>query len=329
MDCTDAPLVRHLAQTISLQAAGVYNRLPLFILPEEARELTEHEQDLLSMAPASLLLPFDDFLLDFPFGIRGVFDAAGDPGIMKGYDRGRLWVRVRSCSSLRLDDLATTLRPDQFTPLLGREGWIFLEGWEERTSWEGGLPPYPDYSAIPTDVSAMQDLSAHWHLYPVPECGEGKRLFGSNLGWCNYYRCGRSDRDRLCGPSQVVQGAMCTLAVLSLVYLSEGLGGATTEVSWSPRTVREEKTERLKPWVSPRRNMYIIIDPARAGEYGHPSSARPESAGHHASPIPHPRRGHWRRLAPDRRVKVRPTWVGAQEWKYEGRTYKILTKEIK
>jgi hypothetical protein len=76
------------------------------------------------------------------------------------------------------------------------------------------------------------------------------------------------------------------------------LGGATTEITWRPAAgSREEKTERLKPWVTPRRQTLIMIDPACAGDYGHPSFARPESPSHHVSPVPHPRRGHWHHLA--------------------------------
>jgi hypothetical protein len=130
-----------------------------------------------------------------------------------------------------------------------------------------------------------------------------------------------------CAASELIHAAMCRLVILSLVYTTEGLGGATTEISWRPATgSREEKTERLKPWVAQRRRAFIMIDPARAGDYVHPSSTRPESPGHHASPVLHPRRGHWRHLAADRKTWVRPAWVGAREWQYERRTYRIQPK---
>jgi hypothetical protein len=161
----DVPLIRHLARTMDLEAAGIYNRLPLFLMPEESDELLRHERDLLDSAPDTLPLPFEDFILDFPFGTKALFAQAGE-----AFTRGRLWARVR------------------------------------------------------------------------------------------------------------------------------------------------------------RRSTYIIIDPARSGDYGHPSGIRPASSGHHASPIPHARRGHIRRLAPDRKTWVRPTWVGVHEWQYDGKTYKIKTQ---
>jgi hypothetical protein len=133
-----------------------------------------------------------------------------------------------------------------------------------------------------------------------------------------------------CAASELIHASMCRLFVLSVVYITEGFGGATTEISWRPATgSHEEKTERLKPWVAPRRQTFIIIDPARAGDYGHPSSIRPESLGHHASPVPHPRRGHWRHLAADRKTWVRPAWIGAMEWQHQGRTYRIQPKFVR
>lgn len=41
MTRTDIPLIKHLAHTMSIEAAGVYNRLPLFLMPEESDELGE------------------------------------------------------------------------------------------------------------------------------------------------------------------------------------------------------------------------------------------------------------------------------------------------
>jgi len=319
---TDSALIKHLAHTVSLDAALVYNRLPLFVIPEESQELMQHERSLLDAAPDILPLPFDDFLLDFPFGTGPLLSSFGGGG---SSDRGRLWVRVRRFEALSEIDRATTVRPDQLTPLRSLRDGIFLEGWEEKTAW-GGLPPYPDYSAVDITRARMGDFTSHWHLYPRPECPNGERAFGRNLGWCNLAHCSHKGEERnvLCASSEFFQATMCRLVVLSLIYISEGLGGVTTEASWKPKPgSREEKTERVKPWAAPRRETYIIIDPVRAAEYGHPSGARPETPGHHASPTPHPRRGHWRRIPPDRKTWVRQTWVGAKEWSHEGRTYRI------
>jgi hypothetical protein len=315
---TDSPLIRHLARTMGLEAAGIYNRLPLFLMPEESDELLRHERDLLDSAPDTLPLPFEDEILDFPFGTQAMFSSFGVP-----HTRGRLWVRVRRLSAFR-PDAATQLCPTHLDGL-DPEAWALLEGWEESTA-TGGLSVSPDHSLLPLAMPDAGSFESPLHGYPNPRCFD-HRLRGGF--WCNFAFCRDHDRPTSvrCAGSEMIHSLLCRLTVLSTIYLSSGLGGATTEISYRPiHGSREEKTERLKPWVAPRRSTYIIIDPARSGDYGHPSGIRPASSGHHASPIPHARRGHMRRLSPDRKTWVRPTWVGVREWQYDGKTYKIKTQ---
>ena len=312
---TDAPLIKHLAATISTDAAGVYNRLPLFVMPEESEDLMQHEADLLSAAPETFQLPFEDFLLDFPFGAEAVFKAFD-----MNHTRGRLWVRVRSLSAFRQDEATQIASPN----LSGSpDDWLLLEGWEESTT-TGGLPVMPDHTLIPSDVPGAADYGMALHAYPNPECFEHRIKNGV---WCNLKHCRQPNKEIAfrCTGSELFHSCMTRLTVLSLIYLSEGLGGVTTRIAHTPRPgSREEKTERLKPWVAPRRETYIIIDPERARDYGHPSGELPDTLGHHASPIPNARRGHWRKLAPDRKTWVRPAWIGVREWQHEGQSYKIL-----
>ena len=321
---TDIALIKYLAQSIGPEAADVYNRLPLFLMPDESDELIKNERNLLDAAPENLPYPFDDFLLDFPFGMAtlGKTLHIGDNPLAH---RGRLWVRVRTFARAMRPDPATTIRRDQLDALAHFRPGLFLEGWEEKTGWSTGLPPYPDYSIISLDRDIYRDFKSYLHVYPNPLCKDKDRLFGNGIGWCNVARCNHPNTQSLlrCSGSEMMQATMCRLVILSLIYIAEGLGGITTEISWTPATQKEEKTERLKPWLSPKRQTYIIIDPARAYEYGHPSALTGDKK-HHASPVPHARRGHWRRLSPDRKTWVRPAWVGATEWNHEGRTYKIL-----
>ncbi len=290
-------------------------------MPDGVDEIISREQDLLDAAPEELPLPFDDFLLDFPFGTTGLLSVLPNAGDI---DRGRLWVRVRRVLSVR-DDPATRISPSHLSSLTDTHTWILLEGWEGKTV-TGGLSISPDYSLVSLRKPEFGDFLAYRHAYPNGDCWDD-RAWGF---WCNVKLCRRqgSHMSR-CAASELIHAAMCRLVVLSVVYITEGLGGATTKISWKPAAgSREEKTERLKPWIAPRRQTYIMIDPARAGDYGHPSSTRPELPGHHASPVPHPRRGHWRRLTIDRKTWVRPAWVGAREWQYEGRTYRIQQKTV-
>ncbi len=197
---------------------------------------------------------------------------------------------------------------------------MLLEGWEERTT-SGGLSISPDLSLVPLSRADVGRFENYWHAYPNPECWD--RLFGL---WCNFKGCHKQNSQQArCSLSELIQASTCRLVVLAIIYLTEGFGGVTAEISWQPAEgSREAKTEKLKPWLSPRRMTYIIIDPARSGEYGHPSGAALSAGRRHASPVPHARRGHWRRLSPERRSWIRPAWVGATEWKHEGRTYRML-----
>ncbi len=328
-DRTDSTLLKHLAKTISVEAAKTYNALPLFVMPDESDELLRYEKNLIEASPDNLVLPFDDFLLDFPFGIEPLLKTfAGGQDVNVRY-RGRMWVRIRHFNALKIGDPATTIRDDQIIPLIdSTPDGIFLEAWEEKTGW-GGLPPYPDYSAINIAREYLWNFTTYLHVYPRPECPEGQRAVAPNLGWCNIAKCIHPERKPLCAASELVQSTSCRLAILATIYITEGLGGSLAEISWFPKAgTKDEKTERLKPWLSQRRRTYIIIDPARAGAYGHPSSKKPDTTGHHASPVPHSRRGHWRRLSADRRTWVKPAWVGVTNWQHEGRTYKIvLNKE--
>lgn len=83
---------------------------------------------------------------------------------------------------------------------------------------------------------------------------------------------------------------------------------------------KSRKTAKTKPWLREDLPTVILIDPSKAREYGH----RVDRGGTHASPIPHQRRGHWRRLDDDRRVWVRPSWVGDPEWRYQGSRYRVV-----
>ncbi len=168
---TDSPLIKHLAQTMGLKAAEVYNGLPLFVMPEEANELTEREEDLLDAAPEQLPLPFEDFLLDFPFGTAGLLSGLPNNG---DKNRGRLWVRVRRVSSVHADP-ATQIGLSHLTSLPDPQSWILLEGWEERTV-TGGLsisPIIPSYPCVNQSLAIFLPIATH-----IPTANVGTIAYG-------------------------------------------------------------------------------------------------------------------------------------------------------
>ena len=156
-DRTDTALIRYLSGELGQEAAAVYNRLPLFLLPDDSDELMGHERDLLDAAPDILPVPYDDFLLDFPFGMAALTNTLRLPSL----ERGRMWVRVRTLVRAMRPDAATTLRQDQLDFLSSFRSGLFLEGWEEKTGWSTGLPPYPDYSVISAESGLYRDFKAH------------------------------------------------------------------------------------------------------------------------------------------------------------------------
>lgn len=315
---TDSELIKHLGQTMGIEAAREYNTLPLFLMPSEADEIMRHEQQLLDAGASLLNLPFDDFLLDFPFS-TGIHTAFPE---IRGHDRGRLWVRVRRLSQVKAS-AATHLARTHLEKVKNPDHWLLVEGWEQKTT-TGGLAISPDFSLVPLGKPDYGMFDRCWHAYPNPLCLD-QRVFGL---WCNVKGCSRREEAPeaflRCSGSELIHAMLCRYVVLALIYITEGLGGMVTEVSWKPKkSSREEKSERMKPWTVDRRKTFILIDPARAGEYGHPSGVGSLIKRTHASPVPHARRGHWRNLN-DRKTWVRSTWVGAKEWQSEGRTYRLV-----
>jgi hypothetical protein len=308
IDRTDAPLIRHLAKERGPKAAAIYNALPLLLLPEQSSELIDHSKELINAMPDIINVPFDDFLLDFPFCPR-----TGECG--------RLLVRVRRVEGIIKYDEATYMSKDAFDEIKlyppAFRGLLLIEGWEENTqniiNNRISLPPYPDMSIVPLRKDLIRARIMRHHLDRNWGCAD----------WCNTNLCSQPYLN--CWISQERHEALVALTLYAITYITEGFGGAITEVSYSPKQgSREEKSERKKPWTVPRRSTFILIDPSRAKEYGHPSGEK-QADRQHSSPVPHQRRGHYRKLSENHKTWVRPTWIGVREWRAGGRTYKIVS----
>lgn len=96
----------------------------------------------------------------------------------------------------------------------------------------------------------------------------------------------------------------------------------------SPREERQVRNGSPRP--AKKRSHFIVVDHAELRELNPATRA---SAGRHASPLPHARRGHWRRLAESCRVLraqgkdkvfVRPAFVGEREFGAGRMKYRVL-----
>jgi hypothetical protein len=325
------------------------------LLPGEGfvEYLLAHEQGLSDSIPALEPLPWQDVLFDYQHGRRVITDAMlaalldtdppeREPGPAL-LDRGTCWIRVRTLTRYRQQ--LRTSSPWMFgpanllEPFVGDpERWLAVEAWEQNTLLPGGngrgFPVYPDVSLVPRD--RPWDFRAAAQLYPNPDCRSG-RAFGDGHGFCNLSRCqfpaGHSVA-LACQSSELIMSAGVRLALLTLAYLTQA-PEYLVEVTPANTEGRKRWTagKDKKPWTRSLPHI-ILLDPTRAREYGHPDGTGPTSAGHHATPRAHQRRGHWATLRherfsrnPDgtpRRVFVRQAWVGAHEWTAEGQRYRVL-----
>jgi hypothetical protein len=316
----DFALIRHLSRAHSPALGAEYGRLPLFLIPEDLSVLVSQEQDLLATIGEGedrLHLPFPDLLLDFPTGAA----TAMRPEFPEWPDRGRMWIRVRMVAqTLRTRDAEGFINRQDLSRLPNPELWAVTETWEEKTN-TGSFHRYPDVAVVPL-TPATRDFRSYFYDYPNKDHREG-RLLGS---FCNLLKCTLAPYDLRrspCAFSDIIMSAAARLAILALAYITAGVS-LTVRVRPEQRENVKPHVAREKPWLTLRTH-YILMDLTRVRDYGHPSADEPHDR--HRSPVPHARRGHWRRLPEGfhkQKTWVRETFVGATEWSNDGRAYKIV-----
>jgi hypothetical protein len=311
-----------------------------------------NEQTLREAMPQVERLPWDDFVLEIPVSTSLMAEELGHrpfgasltvAGMAAAFGMEispRTWIRVQrsdqvkpvpwvpqwdSRSDLEAEPLVLTI----FRPTNGRP--------TRRPSAEDvGLPAeFIDqvYAALDRDAKQepisvpdvlLANAAAPWSA-GTSLCTEGCPSFRGRAEVCprstGKTRYATLDCQQVTGRAEKAG----RIAMLCLAYLT-----ACEEyiVEVAPEDVAFRERPSPKPWTEPREATYILLDPARVREYGHPSAA-PVEAGSHTSPVPHQRRGHWRHLRAaiylqQRRVWVRPSWVGASAWRHQGQRYRVM-----
>ena len=344
---TDAPLIKYLFQVYGAETAKDWQRIPLVMLPGQGfmLHLTDeatkpHDQD-------ALHLPWNDMLFDIPVDAEAharIVEAAriareknkgGGEGkditstsIYERYNMGRWWCRVRPfekfISSLKSsspwydgDQLDVPFNPEDF---IACDMWVEIDLGIELSR---RFAPHPFTFAI--------DRTDPFGKVHMLDCGEKSCTCLVLLGTFENIPDWRESKFWDYAGSSI---AGC------LFYLTQ-CNEYLTRVTPPPSRANDKRAQKgnvLKPWLNETLPHYILLDPQRAAEYGHPSK-RKELTGERHSPLPHHRRGHWAALKHDRfarnpdgsirQIWVKPAWIGGLEWQDElDQRYKVILPEV-
>lgn len=295
----DASLVRHLTNKFGADCATQWQKVPYVMLPDRFIDrVRERDADLVSKNKDSQKWDLDNLAWN---------DVVYDFGSSVG--RGNLWVRARVATSWSWPWI-----PESWRTHLEPNDWIILECWESETN-----SPMDEHKSFPSwpDIMAIHRFDGKTLLkfYTNGECKN--RLRGA---FCTISQCTQPSMRSGCVASHYHMQNLGVIALNTIDYLSQ-VPDYMVEVKDS-KAKEDEKNK--KPWTRKDLSHFILIDPGQVSDY----RADPDAVkGIHASPKPHQRRGHWRRIRIDdpeqRKVFIRPTWVGLAEWEYQGQIYRV------
>jgi hypothetical protein len=321
----DAALVRHLAGLFDRTIARAWQALPYLLRPDTPfpEYLAAHHDDLVCEMPTLDHLPWLDCLIDL-----GLLDAMShDTQFQEIHHTMQLWFRVTEGRTYaravqRLSPWITPRARASLEERVALQEWVVVEQWEHDT--RKPQPAGPIIVLVPR--ATPWDLgSYHWGAPTAPwDAHFGKPGREGDLWFMNKARSAHEAR---------LFGGQVETVIEFLAYLHQS-NEYLVEVTpiLTPRQAEQNERARSKrPELRLDLPHWILVDPLRAREVHCPlpeETPQPEP-GTHASPRPHGRRGHWRHLrAPvykeQRRVWVRPTWVGPQTWEAEGQRYRVL-----
>lgn len=207
----------------------------------------------------------------------------------------------------------------------GREVWV-VSRVIEATAPNGEGQPFLVFGYELTNLSDRSEphASQFWYRGCAPDDEPFRGLVGKRVK----YELTRNLFMEIPGlPDEENDLGACEAMVRMIVAISHP---ANYVVKVSPRlTPREERREKQGRANPAKKPHFIVIDHEVLVNL---DPRRRRSTGTHASPVPHHRRGHWRRLA-DRcvharqrghRIPVRPSYVGDRKFEDQKNFYEVL-----
>ncbi|MHB8880376.1 MAG: hypothetical protein ACYC69_02580 [Thermodesulfovibrionales bacterium] len=124
--------------------------------------------------------------------------------------------------------------------------------------------------------------------------------------------------------ARTMMGNSVRLAIHSMAYINAPMNYIVREGMPLTKFEQRRKDKAVKPFFS-KKDLHIVLDHSQV------KVLMPESGnGHHASPVPHERRGHWRQLRAERFREKKTVWVRPADintglkWEKSGRTYEVI-----
>lgn len=290
---SDAPLIKHLYKTHGMKCALQWQRAPLVHI---SRAFLDYIYSLktpvvIDESNAFANLPWDDVVLD-----------------CEGNENSTaVWLRVRHGDGCSYP--WGPLERQIHTP-----NSVVIEQWGINAidADDEVVARRPQVIAIEKDTTLPSHVLTHGHYWEDAEGG------GVICKHCSpFLSIGEESPTCKARVSHMLTAAGVVLRLFA--YFAQ-----TPEYFVTVRKASTKLDAKTKmPWTRGDLEHIILVDPSRVNEY------RPNSqSGTHASPRPHNRRGHWRRLEkanPDtRKVFVRPSWVGPTNWEFQGSTYSVV-----
>jgi hypothetical protein len=364
---SDYRLIREIAKRFGLPVATAWQLPPMLALPSElGAELLRYKERVLSgefTQTVPIEMPWSDVVVDLAGGLSPLDKPDPEVGVISR----QAWLRITTLQDVLRPDFRRScpwLTTGLVDRLVATDSQLLITAWELWPDPPG--VPSPAAARMPEIVmgpllTSVCSNGLFEFLCTAPKCPrcaahgfhvsdqedwtdedteDFEHMHDPDLAALGLHEL-RARLDALQARDEALTGKMVhittrmrssralSMALMTMLYLTHC---DEYVVSEQPRPQRGDRgASSPKPWTRTDLPRLILIDPGRVAEYGHPSGES-RGQGHHASPRPHGRRGHWRHFRAERfseakrgqRTWVRPMWVGDREWAAGSQRYSVV-----